>query len=218
MNLKVNLKVGDKIFYPFQGPCVVVGIAEQVMHKQTGLFYQLSILNDGGGSVFVPVEKLDAGGFRLLLDQNDVAEVLHHLENADEADLDWKCRVGKNRQRFASGTPFDLVEIVHSLTATQETKSLSFVERRMLDHAKMMLVGEIAEATGESRATTEARINRLLERQRRAASAYPARLPFKKQASQNQASDEIDDVNKHTGSRRRRPPTAKRQATSKDLL
>ena len=48
-----------------------------------------------------------------------------------------------------TGSIYDVVEVLKSLTFLSKSKSLSFREKRMLDRAKFLVVSEISEVLGE---------------------------------------------------------------------
>ena len=60
------LAVGEKIIFPSHGPCLI----DAVVHKLVGdiriTFYRLARLDDNGGELFVPVDKIREFGIRLL--------------------------------------------------------------------------------------------------------------------------------------------------------
>lgn len=61
------LTVGDKVVYPCQGPCMVSAIVEKIVAGRPINFYHLAVLDVAGGELFVPVDKVQAAGIRLLL-------------------------------------------------------------------------------------------------------------------------------------------------------
>ena len=64
---------------------------------------------------------------------------------------------------MASGSAFDLAEIVESLTELSEAKALLPRDRYTLAKAKKFLICEIAEVMEESRDAAEGEIDRVLE-------------------------------------------------------
>lgn len=158
----MTLTSGDKIVYPSQGPCLIGPIVERVVDDRTLRFYQLIVLNKGG-DLFVPVDKVKAAGIRLLLDRSEIPKLLDQLKRPVKAADNWKQRSLNDARLFASGSAFDLAEIIETLTALGETKSLSIGERNRLDKAKRLLVCEISEVTGETREEAEREIDNALK-------------------------------------------------------
>lgn len=168
------LTTGSKIVYPSQGPCLIGSIVERIIGEQPRRFYQLLVLNECGGDLFVPVEKIEAVGIRLLLNVTEIPKLLEHLNlPATVAD--------NHRQRglhilklFASGSAFDLAEIVGSLTELNNTKPLSFGENKTLEKAKGLLICEMAEVTGTTREAVKQQIETALETRKKESKASPA--------------------------------------------
>jgi CarD family transcriptional regulator len=63
---------------------------------------------------------------------------------------------------LASGSAFDLAEVVESLTELNEARTLSPRDREMLDRARRILICEISEVTGETKSATEEQVDQAL--------------------------------------------------------
>ena len=63
-----------------------------------------------------------------------------------------------------TGSIFDVVEVLKSLTYLARQKNLSFREKRMLDRAKFLVVSEIAEVTHDETPKVEEKVERALDR------------------------------------------------------
>jgi RNA polymerase-interacting CarD/CdnL/TRCF family regulator len=145
------LKAGSKIVYPSQGPCLIGPIVKRMIDERALMFYQLFVLNEGGGDVFIPVEKIESVGLRLLLNISEIPKLLDHLKQPATIADNYRQRSAHNQKLFASGSAFDLAEIVGSLTELNNTRSLSFGEQKTLEKAKGLLICEIVEVTGTTR-------------------------------------------------------------------
>lgn len=156
------LAIGNKVIYPSHGPCLISSIVNKVVDEQVMTFYELNVLNDGRGTLLVPVEKAKTIGIRPLLRKPDIPKLLDQLKRPSKASTDRKQRVRDNLKLLLSGSAFDLAEIVESLTELVETKALSLGERGTLDRAKRLLVFEIAEVTGETKEEVEEQVDRAL--------------------------------------------------------
>ena len=157
------LTSGRKIVYPGQGPCLIGPIVKMVIAERPLMFYRLQVLNDNGGELFVPVEKIEAVGIRLLLETSEIPQLLDHLTQATTVADNHRQRSLINVKLFSSGSAFDLAEIVGSLTELNNTRSLSFGEHKTLEQAKGLLVCEIAEVTGTTREAASQQIAAALE-------------------------------------------------------
>ena len=76
----------------------------------------------------------------------------------------WKGRFKDNSDRMRTGSIYDVVEVLKSLTFLSKWKSLSFREKRMLDRAKFLVVSEITEVLGEKTPDVEVKVEEALER------------------------------------------------------
>ena len=156
------LNVGKRVVYPCQGPCLISSIEQKTINDKPMMFYQLLVLGDGGGMLFVPVDKIQAVGIRPLLKKADIIKLLDQLKKPSQSAEDYRQRARDNSKLFASGCAFDLAEIVESLTELSETKSLSLGERKTLERAKMLLVCEISEVMGQTKKEAEQQIDEAL--------------------------------------------------------
>jgi Transcriptional regulators, similar to M. xanthus CarD len=143
-------------------------VVQRIIDGEPLMFYQLIVLDDGGGDLFVPVDKVAAVGIRLLLEKSEIPKLLDHLMKPCKIADGWKQRTLNNLKLFASGSAFDLAEIVESLTGLNETKALSFGEQKTLERARRLLICEIAEVMGESRETVTEQLEDALKARPRA--------------------------------------------------
>ena len=159
----MSLKVGSKMFYPSQGPCLISSIVQKEIGGHAVSFYQLALLDESGGELFVPVAKAQAGRLRRLLSKSEVAQLLKHFDQPIDAIRDWKQRASENAKYLASGSAFDLAKVVKSLTELSSKKELSFPEGRALDKARRLLICELAEVLKVPKSAAEARLNQALK-------------------------------------------------------
>ena len=159
----MTMTIGDKVIYPSQGPCVIGPVVKKSVDGRLVSFYQLAPLEGGGGEVFVPVDKAQATGLRQLLKRSEIPTLLGRFKKASGSTGNWKQRAMNNMKLFASGSAFDLAEIVESLTELSETKTLAPGDRYALDRARKLLVCEISEVTGETRSAAEEQMDKALK-------------------------------------------------------
>jgi RNA polymerase-interacting CarD/CdnL/TRCF family regulator len=155
----VVLNSGAKVVYPAQGPCLIGAVVERHIGDALLTFYQLVVLNDGGGNLFVPVDKVLALGIRPLLDRSEIPRLLEQLKTSGKSADTSKQRGIDNLKLMASGSAFDLAEVVASLTLLKQTKALSFSEGKLLERAKQLLVCEISEVMSESRELADEQVD-----------------------------------------------------------
>ncbi|HKX30547.1 MAG TPA: CarD family transcriptional regulator [Blastocatellia bacterium] len=153
---------GDKVVYPCQGPCLINSVVLKSVADSPKSFYHLVILVDDGGELFVPVDKAQSIGLRLLLKRSEIPELLNCLMMTSKITQDRRRRPQEILELFSSGSAFDLAEIVKLLTEMSQTRALSFRESRTLERAKKFLVCEISEVLEETRSAAEARVDQAL--------------------------------------------------------
>jgi len=159
----VLLTVGNKVIYPSRGPCLIGPIVKKVVDGSPMSFYPLALLDDSGGELFVPVDKVQAIGVRLLLKRSEIPKLLGHLKKAAGSAKNWKQRTMDNVKLFASGSAFDLAEIVESLTNLSETKPLMLRDKQTLERARKLLVCEISVVMGETLSAAEEQVDKALK-------------------------------------------------------
>src|SRR5262245_9081181 len=160
---RVILTSGNKVIYPSQGPCLIGPVVKKVIDGRPVSFYQLALLDDSGGELFIPVDKAQIIGFRPLLNRSDIPKLLGLLKEPSGADKDWRQRADDNFKLLTSGSAFDLAEIVKSLTKLGEKRALSFRESQTLEKARKLLIGEISEVMEETKSAAEELIDEALK-------------------------------------------------------
>jgi RNA polymerase-interacting CarD/CdnL/TRCF family regulator len=98
-----------------------------------------------------------------LITKSEIPKLLGHLENLPLASISWRQRGIDHARLLASGSAYDLAEIVGVLTELSEAKPLPSRDRQTLERAKKLLICEISEVTGETRTATEEKIDRVLK-------------------------------------------------------
>ncbi|MGH7829683.1 MAG: CarD family transcriptional regulator [Candidatus Binatia bacterium] len=161
------MTVGNKVIYPSQGPCVIGPVVKKSVDGRLVSFYRLAPLEGGGGEVFVPVDKAQAIGIRALLKRSEIPKLLGQFKKASRSAGNWKQRAMDNVKLFASGSAFDLAEVVESLTELSETKTLSPRDKETLERARKLLISEISEVTGETKSAAGERIDQALKMRKR---------------------------------------------------
>jgi CarD family transcriptional regulator len=159
---RVILTSGNKVVYPSQGPCLIGPVIKKVIDGRPVSFYQLALLDDSGGELLVPIDKVQVIGIRPLLNRSDIPKLLDLLKEPAEEGKDWRQRADDNFKLLTSGSTFDLAQLVKSLTKLSEKRGLSFRESQMLERARKLLIGEISEVMGETKSAAEEHINNAL--------------------------------------------------------
>jgi CarD family transcriptional regulator len=144
----VNFKVGDMVVYPSQGVTVVEEISNEVLAGCEMRCYHLRLLGSDS-KVMVPVNNSERVGLRPLSEKKTVKQVMKRLKAAQgENAEDWKDRYRANLDRIKTGELDEIVDVLLCLAEVAGRKTLSFRERKMYDHARQLLVTEVAEVEG----------------------------------------------------------------------
>ena len=158
----MTLIVGNKVNYPSQGPCLIGAVVKRVINDRPMMFYQLLVLNNGGGNLFIPVDNVQTVGIRALLKKSEIPKLLDRLKQpTQEADTS-RQRAIDNQKLLASGSAFALAEVIEELTELKEKKALSIGEHKVLERAKRLLVCEISEVMGDTEEEAEQQIEQAL--------------------------------------------------------
>ena len=156
-------EIGDKVIYPNHGLGIIERIETKTIMGTTCGFYQLRMANET--TVFVPVDNVDGVGLRRAVSDEEVDRLFRLLEDGKiDSHQNWKGRFKDNSDRMRTGSIYDVVEVLKSLTFLSKSKSLSFREKRMLDRAKFLVVSEITEVLAEKTPIVEERVDKALER------------------------------------------------------
>jgi CarD family transcriptional regulator len=159
----VAFEIGDKVIYPNHGLGIVERIETKTIMGTTCGFYQLRMANET--TVFVPVDNVDGVGLRRAITDTEVERLFELLGDGQiESHQNWKGRFKDNSDRMRTGSIYDVVEVLKSLTFLSKSKSLSFREKRMLDRAKFLVVSEITEVLAEKTPQVEDKVEKALER------------------------------------------------------
>jgi CarD family transcriptional regulator len=159
----VVFEIGDKVIYPNHGLGIVERIETKTIMGTTCAFYQLRMANET--TVFVPVDNVDGVGLRRAITDEETDRLFSLLGDGKiESHQNWKGRFKDNSDRMRTGSIYDVVEVLKSLSHLAKSKSLSFREKRMLDRAKFLVVSEISEVMGEKVLVIDGRVELALER------------------------------------------------------
>src|SRR6476660_2894713 len=160
----VTFQVGDKVIYPNHGLGVVQGIETKTILGTTCGFYHLRMVANET-TVLVPVDNVDGVSLRRAINDEEIERLFSLLGDGKiDNHQNWKGRFKDNSDRMRTGSIYDVVEVLKSLTFLARSKNLSFREKRMLDRAKFLVVSEISEVSHEITSAIEEKVDRALER------------------------------------------------------
>ena len=161
---QITLEAGSKVIYPGQGPCQISRILKRVVDGRLLTFYHLIVLDESRCELLIPVEKAREIGVRLLIEKSEIPKLLAHLKVGARSVDNWKQRTHDNAKLFTSGSPFDLAEIVGSLTELSDLRTLTLGDSGTLRKARRLLISEISEVTGVTSMMAEEQLDQALRR------------------------------------------------------
>ena len=164
----MTLSVGNKVVYPNQGPCLIGAVVQKVVGGRAAQFYRLAILDESGGELFVPLDKVAALGIRQLIARSEIPKLLGHLRKAAVTEKNWRQRAIDNARLLSTGSAFDLAEVVESLTELSATKALTPRDQQVLERAKRILVCEISAVLGSPVSAAAEQVDEALKMRKRA--------------------------------------------------
>ncbi len=143
-----EMTAGDRVVYPNQGVCVVVGVEEKDIAGQKLQLVRMRREEDGA-AVLVPKNKVPSIGLRRVATGEQMEGVFHYLAaQFDDPELDWKVRHRDNADRIIAGGVLGVAEVVKGLHSLSRIRPLPTKEREQYDNARHLLVHEIAVSLG----------------------------------------------------------------------
>lgn len=149
-------KPGDVAVHPAHG----LGEITAIEHKEAGgqkvAFYVLRI-RETAAKIMVAVDAAANVGLRPVMSASAAAEVLDVLRAPEVATTaqPWTRRHRIYTEMLKSGAPDAIAKVLRDMSRLRHDKDLSFAERKLLDQAKGLLVGELSAATGTPRPAME---------------------------------------------------------------
>lgn len=161
-SIQHKFQVGDKVVYPNHGVGVIEQISSRTFGPQVLRFYELKI-KASSLKVTIPCTNADVVGLRHVVKNGEVQKIVDFL-GADAADneLDWKERYKDNSDKMRTGSLLEVAMVLKGLLALNQTKPLSFREKKMLDRARYLLVSELAMARNVTELAMEELLNKSL--------------------------------------------------------
>jgi len=154
----MNLKVGDKVFYPNQGLGIIEDIQDENYYGETFKIYHLRILANNT-LVLVPFSNTEEIGIRKPIKEEFIEKVFDFMRNGEvDVTMNWKGRYKEHLNLMKSGIMLDMALVLKSLFYLNLIKPLSFREKRMMEKVKELVTSEISEVTSLPLSKIEARI------------------------------------------------------------
>jgi len=144
----MTFQIGEKVVYPNQGVATVENISLRSFGTQPERFYLLRLASSSM-TVMVPFSHVQQVGLRKVTKSAEVTKVLDYLAcGSVKCSEDWKRRFKENSDKMQAGSLLEIAQVFKSLVILQHEKPLSFREKKMLERARQMIIGEVATARG----------------------------------------------------------------------
>ncbi|MFA6448022.1 MAG: CarD family transcriptional regulator [bacterium] len=140
-------RIGDKILHPLHGVGLIEAITDQQVLGRDHKYYMVS-LSMKNMKIMVPVESADEIGVRRIIKTEVIDEVLMDLKSKKTSEMpaNWNRRYKHNLEKIKTGDVHEVAEVLRNLYLKDRKKGLSMGEKKMLDNAMQLLVGEISSA------------------------------------------------------------------------
>lgn len=159
-----DFHIGDRVVYPNHGVGIVEQIGTRTLGQQVEKYYLLNI-KSSNLKVTVPFHSVGAVGLRPVVKNGEIQKILDYLaDGAGESAADWKDRFKENSDRMRTGSLLEVAAVLKSLLMLNESKPLSFREKKMLERARYLLVSELALARNCEETNIEGLLTKALAR------------------------------------------------------
>ena len=147
-----NFHIGDKVVYPNHGVGVIEQISSRTIGETVEKFYLLKI-KASSLKVMVPFHNVNTVGLRRVVKNGEIQKIVDFLTDGEcDNNADWKYRFKENSERMRTGSLLEVSAVLKGLLLLNQSKPLSFREKKMLDRARHMLITELSTSRGWSEA------------------------------------------------------------------
>ena len=109
-------------------------------------FYLLKI-KASSLKVMVPFHNVNTVGLRRVVKNGEIQKIVDFLTDGEcDNNADWKYRFKENSERMRTGSLLEVSAVLKGLLLLNQSKPLSFREKKMLERARYLLVSELAMA------------------------------------------------------------------------
>jgi CarD family transcriptional regulator len=146
LNGNGDFHIGDKVVYPNHGVGIIEQISSRTIGESVENFYLLKI-KSSSLKVMVPFHNVNTVGLRRVVKNGEIQKIVDFLEDGEcDNNADWKYRFKENSERMRTGSLLEVANVLKALLVLNQSKALSFREKKMLERARYLLVSELAMA------------------------------------------------------------------------
>ena len=113
----------------------------------------------------VPFNNVNSVGLRRVVRNGEIQKILEYLTDGEcSNNTDWKYRFKENSERMRTGSLLEVAGVLKGLLTLNQSKPLSFREKKMLERARYLLVSELAMAKNCEEPQVEELLNKALSK------------------------------------------------------
>ena len=161
-----RLKVGDKVIYPAHGAGVIESIEQKVVSGNEQTVYVMKMLHKGM-TIMVPLGNLESVGIRTPISPKEIDRVYEALKKSDHSSAEpvetWNRRYRLYKEKINTGSILEIAGVLRRLYQRRKSGALSLGEKRLVDTAMDLLVGEVSCAKNMKEERIRKEIQLLLE-------------------------------------------------------
>ncbi len=170
-----NFHIGDKVVYPNHGVGVIEQISSRTIGETVEKFYLLKI-KASSLKVMVPFHNVNTVGLRRVVKNGEIQKIVDFLTDGEcDNNADWKYRFKENSERMRTGSLLEVAAVLKGLLLLNQSKPLSFREKKMLERARYLLVSELAMAKNCEEVQIEEMLSKALSKSKL---RFPGSLGF----------------------------------------
>ncbi|RNC29726.1 MAG: RNA polymerase-binding transcription factor CarD [Candidatus Dichloromethanomonas elyunquensis] len=140
-------QVGDKIFYPMHGICIVDAVEKKDILGKLERCYILSIPKVNM-EIAIPVDKASKIGIRKVVGLDILENILKSFNHGETDPIIFEnqrfCK-DINKKKMKSGNIYQGTEVIRDLTRKSQTSKLGQDDTNILDNARRVFVSELME-------------------------------------------------------------------------
>lgn len=162
----IMFKVGKKAVYPAHGVVQVKAIESKEIYGTKKDYYILEVI-DSDVTVMVPIDNAESVGLRHVISKSQITRIYKILKNTSKVEQpnghqSWNKRYREYSDKLKSGDIFEVAHVLKDINLLQNSKDLSFGEKRIMDSALSLLVKEISIAKNLKEESVTKEIDKIL--------------------------------------------------------
>ena len=143
----MGFSIGDKVMHPSFGAGQITGEKHRELVDGFKHYYVINVV-DTGATAYIPIDKMDELGVRLVMSSGKLIQVLDTLQSVPcTLSNDYRERQERVREKLETGLPVPMAEAVRDLTWHRKRRHLTQRDEALLKRGRERLAAEMALAT-----------------------------------------------------------------------